>query len=273
MSNLNKEDQLLTFIEKKKIVDNTIDTKRLFFIYTKAIRNSITKTFEKIKNYEMIMHCSEMVNSIFWIILRYTNNLKLTMFLCERAIVLFIEYISLSNNLSSQDDLNILDVKLFIYKKTIGPIKLGSNNNLNNEVLSVKNISKFIKDIMYKVFYLNYENITSEDLENILENVCCLFSNTMHKINLLEKINHIENLFYLDEYTTINNIYTRINILKYKLEIYYYIISNSKFTEDNHIDIFNDTILKIPVLDNKLLNTDIKFIENKNFTNIINSIK
>ena len=45
MSNLNKEDQLLTFIEKKKIVDNTIDTKRLFFIYTKAIRNDAGTRF------------------------------------------------------------------------------------------------------------------------------------------------------------------------------------------------------------------------------------
>ena len=214
MSNLNKEDQLLTFIEKKKIVDNTIDIKRLFFIYTKAIRNSIIKTFEKIKKYDMTIHCCEMVNSIFWIIVRYTNNLKLTMFLCERAIILFIEYISLSNNLSSQQELNILDVKLFIYKKTLGPIKLASNHTLNYEVLSIKNISKFIKDIMYKVFYLNYENSNTEELENELENelekVCSLLSNIMCKINILEQIDNLENFFYLDEFTTINNIYSRI---------------------------------------------------------------
>ena len=276
MSNLNKEDQLLTFIKKKKIVDNTIDIKRLFFIYTKAIRNSIIKTFEKIKKYDMTIHCCEMVNSIFWIIVRYTNNLKLTMFLCERAIILFIEYISLSNNLSSQQELNILDVKLFIYKKTLGPIKLASNHTLNYEVLSIKNISKFIKDIMYKVFYLNYENSNTEELENELENelekVCSLLSNIMCKINILEQIDNLENFFYLDEFTTINNIYSRINLLKYKLEIYYYIISNSKFSLYNHLNIFNKTISKIPILDNKLIDTDIKFIENKNFINIINSI-
>ena len=33
------------------------------------------------------------IHNLFWIILNYSNNLKLTMFLCDRAILLFNEYI------------------------------------------------------------------------------------------------------------------------------------------------------------------------------------
>ena len=93
MSNLTKDSQLLSFIEKKKQLKGVLDTKRLFFIFTKAIRNSLTKSYNKLENINLSISCSEMIYSIFWIIFSYTHNLKLTMFLCERAVILFIEYI------------------------------------------------------------------------------------------------------------------------------------------------------------------------------------
>ena len=279
MSNLCKEDQLLSFIEKKKNNDTVVDPKKMFFIYTKAIRNSITKTYDKLKNYDNVINCTEMINSIFWIIVNYTNNLKLTMFLCERAIILYIEYISLSNNLNSNEEINILDVKLFIFKKTLGPLKLNFNDDSNNNdtkqaILNIKNISKYLKNILYKIFFLNYNNnIIIEDLEITLENICSLLSNIIYKLNTSNLINFIENILYLDDNTTDKNMYNHINELKFKLEIYYYLNYNLKNTGNIKIDsLYKKLINNIPDFNNKLIDPELKFTENKIFLNIIKDI-
>ena len=278
MSNLCKEDQLLSFIEKKKNNDTVVDSKKMFFIYTKAIRNSITKTYDKLKNYDNVIYCTEMINSIFWIIVNYTNNLKLTMFLCERAIILYIEYISLSNNLNSNEEINILDVKLFIFKKTLGPLKLNFNDESNNGtkqvILNIKNISKYMKNMQYKIFFLNYNNnIIIEDLENTLENICSLLSNIIYKLNSSNLINYIENLLYLDDNTTDKNMYNYINELKFKLEIYYYLNNNLKNKCNMKINnLYKKLIKDIPDFNNKLIDPELKFTENKIFLNIIKDI-
>tara|TARA_Y100000385_G_scaffold74451_1_gene75202 strand:+ start:711 stop:1553 length:843 start_codon:yes stop_codon:yes gene_type:complete len=278
MSNLCKEDQLLSFIEKKKNNDTVVDSKKMFFIYTKAIRNSITKTYDKLKNYDNVIYCTEMINSIFWIIVNYTNNLKLTMFLCERAIILYIEYISLSNNLNSNEEINILDVKLFIFKKTLGPLKLNFNDESNNGtkqvILNIKNISKYMKNMQYKIFFLNYNNnIIIEDLENTLENICSLLSNIIYKLNSSNLINYIENLLYLDDNTTDKNMYNYINELKFKLEIYYYLHNNLKNKCNMKINnLYKKLIKDIPDFNNKLIDPELKFTENKIFLNIIKDI-
>ena len=75
-----------------------------------------------------LQECTIIVFSIFWNIFCYTFSIKLTMFLCERAVLLFNEYIDLAKNTFKENNtefkINSTDVKLFIYKRTIGPIKL-----------------------------------------------------------------------------------------------------------------------------------------------------
>ena len=53
------------------------------------------------------------------------------MFLCDRAIILFNEYVEMVSTALSYKfikekkiKLNILDIKIFIYNKTLGPIML-----------------------------------------------------------------------------------------------------------------------------------------------------
>ena len=121
MSNLNKDYELEFFI-KDKLLDESPNQENVFILYIKAITSSLTKLYSKFKNIDYSIACSESVHSIFWIILNYSNNLKLTMFLCDRAIVLFMEYIELSVNIN--ENLNLLEIKLFIYKKSIGPLVL-----------------------------------------------------------------------------------------------------------------------------------------------------
>lgn len=274
MSNLSKEDQLLSFIEKKKNYDNNIDidSEKIFFFYIKALKNSISKTYTKLKKYEMIINCTEMIHTIFWIILGYSNNLKLTMFFCERAIILFIEYISLSNNLTKQEEINIQDVKLFIYKKTIGPLKLNSNEKLNNEIINLKIISKSIKYLFYKILFFNIDNDSLNNdtinIESIIENVSNLLTNITYKTSLSGNLNFIEKLLYLDDTTNIDNIYDKINNIKFRLEIYNYLLLN----DTNKIDEkYNFYCTKIPLYNNKLIILDnkSKFSENKIFLDII----
>ena len=198
MSNLTKDSQLLSFIEKKKQLKGVLDTKRLFFIFTKAIRNSLTKSYNKLENINLSISCSEMIYSIFWIIFSYTNNLKLTMFLCERAVILFIEYVLLSNNMTGDEPLNIVDVKIFIYKKTLGPLKIFKHSKefSNSVINSIKEISCLKKDLLYKVFIININNNDSNDndsIEYILENTCCILSNITYKLAISNNIKFVEN--------------------------------------------------------------------------------
>ena len=62
------------------------------------------------------------------------------MFLCERGIMLFNEYIDLFKNTFSENNenfkINSTDVKLFIYKRTIGPIKLKSQTKQFMNIVS-----------------------------------------------------------------------------------------------------------------------------------------
>ena len=64
-----------------------------------------------------------MIYYIFFILIFYTNNIKLTIFLLERSI-LFYEFIIMSQDKKLIDQIcfvpNINDALFFTYKKTIG---------------------------------------------------------------------------------------------------------------------------------------------------------
>ena len=85
-----------------------------------------THYFKIMKDINMdiaILLGSNMIFHIFWILINYTNNIKLTIFLIERAVLLFIEFIVMSRNKSNTDLTFIPSIKdaiNFAYKKTIG---------------------------------------------------------------------------------------------------------------------------------------------------------
>ena len=71
---------------------------------------------------------SNLMFNVFWIVLN-SNNLKLTIFFAERSILLFIEFILLSNDPKIRELCyipNIADALSFSYKKTVGSLTLES---------------------------------------------------------------------------------------------------------------------------------------------------
>ena len=72
------------------------------------------------------------------------------MFMCERAVLLFNEYINISKNYGN-DKTNLLDVKQFIINKTIGPLKL-SIKDKNIELDGVNKLGEIYLQLIYTIF-------------------------------------------------------------------------------------------------------------------------
>ena len=51
--------------------------------------------------------------------------------MCDRAVLLFNEYINISKTYGTMDT-NMIDVKQFIINKTIGPLKLNKENKVQH---------------------------------------------------------------------------------------------------------------------------------------------
>ena len=89
---------LLDFINNKCNKKDDTDSKKLTFLYTKSIRLSLNNTYKEQENMEYTISCTELISNIFKIIYSYSNNIKLTLFMCERSILLFNEYLNISKN-------------------------------------------------------------------------------------------------------------------------------------------------------------------------------
>ena len=129
MSVLTKESDLLHFINQKKQDEIDVSPKKILMMYSKIVISSITRSLGKLGIYKYTISCCESIIQLFWILFLYSKNLKLTMFLCDRAILLFNEYVIMTKSTlfgnNSLDSVNLSEVKCFVYKKTIGPLFLG----------------------------------------------------------------------------------------------------------------------------------------------------
>ena len=71
-------------------------------------------------------------------------NIKLSIFICERAILLYNEYMNISNNYNSSP-VHSADIKQFIINKSIGPIVLNNSNSSITDFILIFNIThKFL---------------------------------------------------------------------------------------------------------------------------------
>ena len=178
MSFLSKEDELIDFIKHKKIKKKDINIKKIIIFFSKIIRESIVRPYLRLNDIIWAQECSSIVFNIFWILFSYTNNIKLSMFMCERAILLFNEYIDLAKNTFAEKNnfkINSTDVKLFIYKRTIGPVKIIKNNNKKYilEINKIKECSIYIKHIYNKlsIRIINIYNKNNNNLINLNEEI------------------------------------------------------------------------------------------------------
>ena len=155
---------LLEFIRNEKKRWNSIEADKTPSVYLKHVSKSLYDMYLKLR------HVSELnlidtlrtgltlIFHVYWILFSYTYNLKLTMFLSERAILLFTEFIVMSRNPLLNRDMtfipNINDAIQFSYRKTIGPLKLNQTRNRTNrkKIMLYRDVTRDIQDIMMKRF-------------------------------------------------------------------------------------------------------------------------
>ena len=181
---------LLNFINKKKLENIENEPKKIYFLFTKSVRTSIINTYNQHRNLLFTISCTDLITNIFWLIYNYSYNSKLTMFMCERAVLLFNEYINISKNYGN-DKTNLLDVKQFIINKTIGPLKL-SIKDKNIELDDVNKLGEIYLQLIYTIFgkVIEISNFYYE-YDEFFESISCILSNIMYKIYALGKKDYI----------------------------------------------------------------------------------
>ena len=278
-TNNSQKKDLLKFIDKevKNINNGDTDFKKNYKFFYKCLYKSYIDIYSKIINIDNISHYNtirsglNMVYNIFWTLYLYTYNVKLTMFLTERAVLLFTEFVVMSRNPILNKEFrfipNINDAIAFAIKKTIGPIKishLNKDKKIAGELSYYKSSSFIIKHIFLHIIHnsinQNYQNKVDnsrqylEIIINYLSNPilnyykmnkkdCSLF-NTIN--NILEKFeDNMEKVFYIKFYLELSN------LKKQKTKTEKYNLLNSLLSEN---------------IDNKQINTEnIKNIKKKYF--------
>lgn len=189
--NLENSGELLLFINKEKLNYNNVNNYKIYTYFCKCFLKTILEIHEKLHttfDKNSIFIGSNVMFNVFWILLCYTNNLTLSIFLSERSVLLFTEFVVLSSDPKVNKDLsyipNIIDAMNFAYKKTIGPIVVSNIANLKKKKNSVKNCAMIVKQIIQLV-YLN------NNISNLKNSLNTVLNNIINKVYDLNKI--IEN--------------------------------------------------------------------------------
>ena len=229
MNLLTKENDLITFINEKKNGDESIDPNKLYYYYSKIIRLSYIKSYIKLKNIQYAKICADIIENIFWLVFQLTFNIKLTMFLSERAILLFTEYIHIGN-----DDIQIEEAKLFVYEKTIGPIQISdfkTKRDNSSLITKIKTISNHCENINRFYFIILCNTLHNENEYNRMSGY---FENMINIFNLFPNVK----IFYKVLFDIINDmklpILVKINLLFIFSHIFY--IKKKNYDELSNIN-------------------------------------
>ena len=205
--------ELIDFINKEK-VNKKVNSKKIFSYFNKCIIKSIIELDSKFKKIEnktnSIISGINMIYNIFFILIFYSNNIKLTIFLVERAIMLYSEFIIMSQDKNIIDELcfipNITDAISFSYKKTIGPLNI-NKLNIKYDQLCIKEMAFLIKNIITSYYLETHNNLNNTLFDNLnnLENT--LFDNLNNLENTLyELFNKLDNTNQMFIIKFINNL-------------------------------------------------------------------
>ena len=200
-----KRQDLLEFIKNEKKSPSLSEINKSFPIYIKYLTKSIyyvylkTRSITDLDMHTVIQMAINMTYHVFWTLFSYTFNIKLTMFMSERAILLFTEFIIMSRNPILNQEMNfvpnISDAVLFSYKKTIGPIKVSnSGKNTKMKILQTSKVAsidiKFL--VTHTLFYiLEYQQVpsivTDSEHECWIQN-CDYIKTNVDILNTLDKV-------------------------------------------------------------------------------------
>ena len=267
MSFLSKESELINFINSKILKKSEIEYNTILYYFVKVLKETVLKSYKRLQEIIWIQECLLIVFNIFWSIFVYTHNIKLTMFLCERGIMLFNEYIDLAKNTFSENNenfkINSTDVKLFIYKRTIGPIKLKSQSKQFMNIIS-----------KLKIASIHLKNIIDQIIVKVID---IKDNNNDILLNLVTNLDYLENMlpdiYYklynqqitidLDNYIPLlaeNDIVFMINKIKLDCDLLYYIYKSNKKNKENCFYIY-----KKLEYENELKDVPTKFFTSQNY--------
>ena len=227
--------ELIDFINQEKVYKK-INSKKILNIFTKCIIKSIIELDNKFKNIKnkkkTIISGINMIYNVFVILILYSNNIKLTIFLVERSVLLYSEFIIMSQDKKMIDEIcflpNINDAISFSYKKTIGPLKINGIHKCNNIIL--KELCLLMKHIIINIYIENNSIINYNDLISNIELLLyelftiCDLSLYSYIINFLinNKIQSIEDIIksmiYFINNKNINNFREYFNDFYYNID-------------------------------------------------------
>jgi len=217
--------ELIDFINQEKI-NKKVNGKKIFNYFSKCIIKSIIELNNKFKKIEnktnSIISGINMIYNIFFILIFYSNNIKLTIFLVERAVMLYSEFIIMSKDKKIIDDIcfipNINDAVSFSYKKTIGPLNV-NKLNIKQDQECIKDMALVLKQIII-YYYIEYkdkfeiklEELSITKLEQQIYELFIKYDINIH-IELINYFNNILNEQHIDKIIpTIKNIINSGNI-------------------------------------------------------------
>ena len=187
----NSSVELIQFINKERYTKK-INYKKIFRFFSKCLRKSIIEMNNKFSDLksinESIISGVNMIYHIYYILIIYSNNIKLTIFLLERAILLYTEFIIMSQDKSVVDEIyfvpNINDAISFSFKKTIGPIIINNIDPLTKNMQFIKNVCVTLRNI-YKMYFKNSycvddSNFISINVENNIEHLDTIFKDNLN---------------------------------------------------------------------------------------------
>ena len=209
----NSSIELIQFINKVKQTKK-INYKQIYRVFAKCVAKSVIEMDTKFKSLqssnESIISGINMIYHIYYILIVYSNNIKLTIFLLERAILLYTEFIIMSQDKNMVEEIyfvpNINDAISFSFKKTIGAIKLNDIDTNSKNIQFIKNICRLLRNL-YKLYYKS-DNVTdnilfSFNVDSNISSIDNLFSNELELSD--SKYNNHSNEYYLDNNTDNNS--------------------------------------------------------------------
>ena len=232
---LSNDDELFKFIHEKIKQPHEFNQRKSLYYFYKMIGNSLENTYVKLNSIYYAISCSDIVSNIYWTLLIFTNNIKLSMFLCDRAIILFQEYISIYNNNKLHSSIRIEDVKQFIYKKTIGPLSVNIKKIYHPAIQNIYCISDYIKEL-YQYIFKTCKMIISNDIYKQYINYIYIILEPE-----LYKLTH-SNILQIYKHLPIVRI-TSSNIILY-INVVYVFIKNKNSINDHFLEWIDQLFLK-----------------------------
>lgn len=244
--NIENNSDLIEFINKEKKDYSNLNHNKVYRYFCRCIIKTMDEINKKFNNTDTeidfkngVIMGSNMLFHVFWILITYTNNLKLTIFLTERAILLFTEFILMSKEPNIKEDLcyvpNITDAISFAYKKTIGALKTSELLVSSSPQIKYLKESALIMKTLFQECYVNYFN--SDLLIEKLEYINLNFRTLLFKIYYNNSSHFIYEKIVSIIYNN-SNYDKSLLFIKVYLELFLHIL-NKNLSHTTNMFIFN----------------------------------